>query len=458
MEWIERDKTKELFKKLLLGLENQVLILRGARQVGKSSFILKVLSELEEYQSLKINFLYPSEINIFDTLYFGRDFFGNDASGIEFIKNIKNKFPNLERPIIIFIDEADAFPKCLESIQTLASYSFKFKFILTGSNLENLPVDNAATGRKLYFDLYPITFSEFLIKSKKERLSKIVEEILFDVITEYDHQELLRMHEVYMRLGGMPKILSTYFNSFNGSGSESKNEDEISRIVKDLSFSIEENVKSVLGEKIKYYEYHEVLKTIAKLSLNTLKFSKLQVNHAGRNEAKKIVFKTVGARVAHKVSLWDSESDLSKYIIFDSGITNNLIAGSNILSNNFTDKNLGIMYETVLGNSIISSLNSREDLFYWKSGNLAEIEYLLHSPFLVAIDVKAKSGKSKSLSSFALNESAAKVLVKITSELPKINKKHIAKLSTSKVTREIPLITLPHYFGGKIKDIVQNCL
>src|SRR3989338_7282142 len=113
---------------------------------------------------------------------------------------------------------------------------------------------------------------------------------------------------------------------------------------------------------------------MAHLSMNTLKFVHLQVQHAGRSEAKRLVYKTVGARVAHKIRLFESESDLSKYILFDCGIANYLLSGSDLLGSSVSEGNLAILAETYAGTELLAQMTTRDDLFYWKSGNRAEVE------------------------------------------------------------------------------------
>ncbi|PIU58390.1 MAG: hypothetical protein COS89_00625, partial [Deltaproteobacteria bacterium CG07_land_8_20_14_0_80_38_7] len=429
------------------------LIVRGARQVGKTSFILNALAELKQYPQLKLNLLYPSSINLDGMEYFGRDFFGQAETGEEFIKNIELEIgapKNLGYPVLVFIDEADRYPKSLEAIQTLATQSDKIKFIFTGSNLENIKVINAATGRKKYFDLFPIMFKEFLEAQTNSKFSTYLDQISLDhlEITEYLHHQLTEQLNTYLRLGGMPKILDTYLDP-------NLDTKQIPNIIKDLAVSIEENIKTVLDNKSMLYEYEDVLRKIANLSMNTLKFTQLQVQHAGRSEAKKLINKTVGARVAHKIRLLESEKDLSKYIIFDCGIANYLLSGSDLLKTKINEKNLAILYETFVGSQLITQLVTRDDLFYWKSGNRAEVEFLLRSPF-IGIDVKSNKGNLKSLNSLAIVEENLSCIVKISNEMPKIDFDHMAFLPNFDKKRKIPLLTIPHYLTHKLIDITHE--
>lgn len=148
-------------------------------------------------------------------------------------------------------------------------------------------------------------------------------------------------------------------------------------------------LKSVLRETAKLYEYEDILRKLAHLSMNTLKYTHLQVQHAGRREAKKLVAKTVGARVAHKIRLYAAEHDLSKYILFDCGLVHYLLNGADVLKTTMGERSRAILCETFVGNELIAGMTTRDDFFYWKSGNRAEVEFFLKSPGMIGVEVKA---------------------------------------------------------------------
>ncbi len=452
--WIDRKLKKLNFISSLTSLSQQVLILQGARQVGKTSFVLNAFNDLKEYPQLRLNFLYPSSFKLGGFEYLGRDFFGSSPGGESFLANVEREIKNNKTawPLLIFMDEVDHHPVVMEAIQALAQFSDKFKCVLTGSNLENITIKNAATGRKKYFDLYPITFEEFLRASPD---GKILDYFLeagpqSKSFSLFYHEKLKQLFKIYLRIGGLPRIVSVYLDG---------DENEIPQIIKDLAVSIEENIKTILGEKAKLYEYEDVLRKLAFFSLNTLKYTPLQVQHAGRQEAKRLVAKTVGARVAHKIRLFEDDKDLSKYILFDCGIVNYLLNGSDLLKNQIGEKQSAILNETFVGCELVSRLVSRDDLCYWKSGIRAELEFLLRSPRLVGIDVKTNKGDNKSLNSFATMEAGASCLVKISDCEPSFNQNHQAKLPNNddKQTK-IPLMTLPHYLTSRIFEILEGVL
>ena len=241
--WIERPNNKASFINNLVKLQKQVLIVRGARQVGKTSFILNALKGLTGHPQLKLNLLYPRSFKLDGVEYLGRDFFGKSPAGEEFLRNIESvlgDISNLKKPALIFIDEVDRYPIVLESIQTLAESSSNLKFVITGSNLENIPVQNTATGRKKYFDLYPVTYPEFIQATGNDKLFKHINAISLKtyVESEYFHNQACELLNIYIRIGGMPKIIDKYLDPNSIS-------QPLPEIVKDLAVSIEENVKIV---------------------------------------------------------------------------------------------------------------------------------------------------------------------------------------------------------------------
>lgn len=452
--WIERKDKKTLFLQQLMSLRSQVLVLRGARQVGKSSFVVKALGELADHPQIRLNLASKGKTTIDGLEYFGRDFFGAQEDASQFLFNIGLQLGDLgklERPAIVFVDEADRHPVCLEAVQAIAGLSDTLKAVFTGSNLENIPVKNAATGRKRYFDLYPITFGDFLTAHGKDTEIRYLEQLdpRDKVYSEMHHAELTRLFDVYLRLGGMPRVVDAFVDPAGSAQA-------IPGIISDLVSTIEDNVKQVIGEKAAFYEYEDVLRKLALLSMETLKFTNLQVQHERRSDARMLVNKTVGARVAHKIRLYESGSDLSKYIIFDAGVANCLINGADLLGGRITDPHLALLYETVVGDEIVASMTSRDDLFYWKSKRGAQVDFMLKSPRFAAIDVKSSRGDTRSLDSCAVFESDLECIVRIGKIPPSVDADHVATIPALGLSRKIPLLNLPHYLAGRLTELLSR--
>lgn len=248
---LERIGTKNKFKDLIRHLDNKAIVLRGARQTGKTFFVNEVISELEsDYIVIRCNFLYEIETELNGVKYYGRAFWGQSEQGISFLNNLETKFGKINqmtKPVLVFLDEVDHFPFCLEAIQNLAQYTPQIKFIFTGSNLENIVIKNAATGRKAYFNLYPFSFLEYLLNNQEDEVLNYIQNFDFkkDQHSDYYDEKALAEFNNYLRLGGMPVILKSF-----SSGKRS----EIPSATIDLITSIEENIKSVLADKALFYE------------------------------------------------------------------------------------------------------------------------------------------------------------------------------------------------------------
>ena len=107
-----------------------------------------------------------------------------------------------------------------------------------------------------------------------------------------------------------------------------------------------------------------------------------------------------------------------------------------------------------MGNEIVSQLLTRDDLFYWKSENRAELEFLIRSPQFVGIDVKTASGSNLSLNSFAILENQATLVIKIGSNPFSYNPNYVAKLPNGPGERSIPFLQLPHYLAGRVMGLL----
>ena len=133
---------------------------------------------------------------------------------------------------------------------------------------------------------------------------------------------------------------------------------------------------------------------------------------------------------------------------------NYLLNGSDLLHGRMTEAHLAIQYETAIGNELIAALPTRDDLFYWKSKRGAQVEFILRSPRLAAIDVKSTRGDVRSLDSCAVFEKEVECLVKVSKELPRRDPEHEAKVAGVGESRKLPLVTLPHYLGGRLAELL----
>ena len=110
--WIARNSKKDKFIQAVNSLKSQVLLVRGARQVGKTSFILDALKEVEN-QKININLAGKKKETLQGEIFYGRDYFGPSEEADQLLTNLSYTFGSLDKiksPLVVFIDEADRHP------------------------------------------------------------------------------------------------------------------------------------------------------------------------------------------------------------------------------------------------------------------------------------------------------------------------------------------------------------
>ena len=131
------------------------LILRGARQVGKTTLIHKLGESFDQY--LYFNLEKKADKALFDE--------NDDLSTtvqILFLERGKTNNPNLST--LIFIDEVQEVPRVLESLRYFYEDFPQIHVIATGSLLEFAiqKIENVPVGRVEYATLHPLNFEEYL--------------------------------------------------------------------------------------------------------------------------------------------------------------------------------------------------------------------------------------------------------------------------------------------------------
>ena len=194
----------------------EVIIVEGARQVGKSTLIESVLEKVK-----KEDFNYKViQINLETDLITLKEF-DSTKSFEEFEIYLKTRFDfSDEEKSILFIDEA-------QESEVLGAYvrSFKEKWkntkvVLSGSSMRRLFREDqrVPVGRYKTLLITPLSFVEFLEARKKDSLLELIEEINLSNYqdskfnSEFVHRLFLEELDIYLQIGGMPAVVQEYVN------------------------------------------------------------------------------------------------------------------------------------------------------------------------------------------------------------------------------------------------------
>lgn len=172
-----------------------VLVLHGARQVGKTSLMLYLIEELKKGQDDNI-FYFDLEISRFlELANAGYDEFFNYLAATGYDKN-KKAFVFLDE--IQYLDDPSKFLKLFHD-----NYSDKIKLIVSGSSSFEIKrkFKNSLVGRTVNFEIWPLSFEEFLIfKNKKYDISA-------GNLPEAAIEELKKLYKEYAVYGAYPRIV-----------------------------------------------------------------------------------------------------------------------------------------------------------------------------------------------------------------------------------------------------------
>lgn len=173
------------------------LILRGARQVGKTTLITEFAKNYDFFISLNLEKTADKEF--FETY--------NDVNTIVeslFLSN--NITPDQQQNTLLFIDEIQELPKAIQLLRYFFEEIPELHVIAAGSLLEFAmkEVESFPVGRVEYLYLYPLNFAEYLQAINHNAAFKQLTNVPINPVA---HRILLELFHRYAIIGGMPEVV-----------------------------------------------------------------------------------------------------------------------------------------------------------------------------------------------------------------------------------------------------------
>ncbi len=382
------------------------LLLRGARQVGKTSAVRKLAESFENY--LEVNF--EEHVEVYN-------FFENNLSPDEILENLSVYFniPIKENNTLLFFDEIQSCPKALSSLRFFYEKKQGLHLIAAGSLLEfvlqSLPTYGVGRIRSLF--MYPFSFDEFLYAIGEDQLiGKRKSHNVENPFNEAIHNKIVRLLKKYIILGGMPEVIKKYVGG--------KNIIECQRTLGDLVRTFMDDFAKY-KEKVPAARISEVFSSVIRQMGNKFVFTRVSedTKHHHIKESLELLIKAglvipvthssgngipIGAEIKHRYR---------KMLPFDTGIAlyiSGLQMKDIIIDDDVEFINKGPIAELFAGLEIIKAFSPYEknELYYWQRQALnssAEVDYLIQKGTeIIPIEVKAGTkGSMQSLYLF-LNE------------------------------------------------------
>ncbi len=388
-----RKFTKEL-EDFLLHEPNKILLVNGARQIGKSYLIRYVGKKLFKHY-VEINLKADQESNrIFADVHSKEDFYLQLGA-------IAGNELGKENDTLVFLDEIQSYPHLMTMLKFL-NEDGKYRYIASGSQLgvalsqtPSVPIGSIAIKQ-----MFPLDFEEFLwamgcgkeaIEAMKQRFS--ANESLNDSM----HNYMLQQFKIYLLVGGMPDAINKFL--------ENRNIAQVRAIQQDI-----------LGlYKIDASQYDEEKKLVIRKIYDMIPSNM-------ENKKKRIIVKNIEGTKAHKqfsdyanefeyltnsgvalsvlaisnpaFPLIESESkNLLKLYLNDVGLLTSILYGNNInaVLRDERSVNLGAVYESVIAQELHAHGYT---LHYYDNKQKGEVDYLIDDyKSLSVLPLEIKSGK-----------------------------------------------------------------
>ena len=386
-------KFSQYLVKFLLGKQNSILLVNGARQIGKSYLIRYVGKKL---------FKHFVEINLKEDLE-GEQVFADVHSTSDFYMRIGNFY---SKPLgdksdtLVFLDEIQSYPHLMTMLKFL-NQEARYRFVASGSQLGVALAETPSVplGSVTITQMYPLDFEEFLWATgvSKEWIEDIHQHFIREeALDENTHNLLLKRFLYYLLIGGLPEAVNKYL--------EDRNMVRVRQTHTDIH-----NLYRI--DASQYDEGHKlVIRKIYDLIPSNLENKKKRIvykdieNKKGKHfsdyadEFEYLTNSGVALDVVAisnpRFPLAESEQKrLVKLYLNDVGLLTNLLYGLNVnaVLQDIKSINLGTVYESVVAQELSAH---GFKLHYYDNKQKGEVDFLIDDyNSLKVLPIEVKSGK-----------------------------------------------------------------
>ena len=419
--------------------EHNPLIIRGARQIGKTTSIMEFAKK--NYESvIEINFISnPEYTRIF------RNGFSVDSIVLELsILNSNLKF--IPGNTLIFFDEVQEYMDATTSLKFFA-LDKRFDVICSGScSIKN----DASIGYKKDITLYSLDFEEFLWAKGYDE--NIINTLMNNVLELKPYSDLVldKMNSLFMEyilVGGMPKIVSTYIEQGNYSGIPNRQ----NQLYQDYLDDIRKYVEGLDASRVENMYLH----VASQLGKDNPKFQITKLGHGARaNQYEGCAQWLADAGVVNigyclnslTLPLKGNENP-NNYRIYYAD-TSLLVSSMDEDSRNdlLIDKNLGVYKGALYENFAAEALMKQgyELFFYRSDDSRTELDFLIRlKDNIVPIEIKANKGSARSLNAVIDDKRIDEIKCGI-------------KFSNNNIGVANNVLTLPFFTLFMLKRVITN--
>jgi len=427
-------------------LHRKPLVLRGARQVGKTTIVEEFAKEFDTF--LHLNLEQKADKKVFEA----NDSPEDVLTAIYLLKNKERK----QGRTLLFIDEIQTTPKAVALLRYFYEKIPELFVIAAGSLLETL-IDKHLSfpvGRVEYLAVRPCSFSEFLGAIGEEQIKN---KLLSVELPAAIHERVMKLFNEFVLVGGMPEVVAQY--------AEKRDIVSLRKVYDTLLTGYRDDIEKYAGNKTEANVLLHILKNGWRYAGQRIKFEcfgesnykSREVGEAFRTLEKAMVLELAYPTVATHLPMSPDLKKSPKLLWLDTGMVNYVaknqveLFGTQDISEHWKGK----VAEHIVGQELLStneSVAAQRNFWVREARNSqAELDFVIQTDTQL-LPVEVKSGYNSKIKSMHLFMEQAKGNLAIrfwnnpyTSD--------IVKLPSGKT---YTLLNIPFYYVECIEKIVKE--
>lgn len=422
------------------------LVIRGARQVGKTTVVHQFAKKFEQY--LYLNLELSADRKPFEN-------FTDMGTLVQSLFFLKDKKYAKRGKTLLFIDEIQEVPEAFNILRYFLEQIPEMAVIAAGSLLETIFNNKISfpVGRVEFLVVRPVSFIEFL-----EAIGELqsLEQIHHIPLKPFAHEKLLHLFHTYALIGGMPEIVKEYSETKDITSLGTLYDSLIASYIDDVEKYAQSNTQVQIIRHVIKASYFETGKRIKFHGFGKTSYGSKEIGEALRTLEKALLLSLIYPTTNTKLPIIPELQKSPRLQLLDTGLMN-YSAGLQKEIIGTTDLNSvyqGTVIEHLVGQELLAcSYNALSALNFWvreKSTSTAEVDYVIaYDGKLIPIEVKSgKTGKLKSLHLF-MDESKNNIAIRFYS----------GKISITNVTtikgKKYHLLNLPYYLVSQLSKYIE---
>ncbi|OIN98759.1 hypothetical protein COY52_05015 [Candidatus Desantisbacteria bacterium CG_4_10_14_0_8_um_filter_48_22] len=368
----------------------EVIVLIGARQVGKTCIMRLLQNELRKrgIDEKIIHYFDLEDTSLLKILNAGPE---------EFLRYLSSLGADISGNLVVFIDEIQYLDNPSNFIKLLSDHHKNIKLVVSGSSTFDIrkKFKDSLAGRKIVFEIFPLDFQEFLLFRGEKILYDLLLRNSFEKIyrekIKPDFEELKFHSEKFKRLidefivyGGYPRIAL-----------ENNNGKKITYLAEIYNTYVKKDIKDLMRID-NPAAFNNLIKILGLQAGDLMNYDNTSIDlRMARPTLERYLFILKNTFIIEILAPYFTNKrkeivKMPKIYFFDNGLRNAAI--NNFLpADSRTDT--GVLVENFVFSQLIKNLRDLEELHFWRTQSKNEIDFIISGQNPVPVEVKYKSFK-----------------------------------------------------------------